>query len=130
MHKLTAQDNSQNKQFKPKIYHSKGRGQTRNLYETHSYDQRNYQNRYRSNSGDQIQVIEDKTTEMDIEEIIEMIIMKEVGVGLEKDNLQITSEGMTEVIVVGLDQIQELVLIDIGLDVINVESTIILQKTV
>ena len=35
-----------------------------------------------------------------MEEIIEIIIMKEVGVGLEKDGLQIMPEGMTEVVVV------------------------------
>ena len=52
MHKLTTQDNRQNKQFKPKIYQGKRRGQTRNFYDGHSYDQRNYQNRCRSNSGD------------------------------------------------------------------------------
>ena len=45
--KLTAQGNSENKQFKPKIYQDKRRGQTRNYY-----DQGNCQNRYRSNSGD------------------------------------------------------------------------------
>ena len=42
---------------------------------------------------------------MDIEEVIEMVIMKEVGVGLEKDSFQIIPEGMTEVVVVGLDQV-------------------------
>ena len=47
MSKLTAQGNNQNKQFKPKIYQGKRRGQTRNYY-----GQGNYQNRYRSNSGD------------------------------------------------------------------------------
>ena len=49
MSKLTGQDNNQNKQFKPKIYQGKRRGQTRNYC-----DQGNYQNRYRSNSGDRI----------------------------------------------------------------------------
>ena len=39
-------------------------------------------------------------------------------------------EGMTVAVVVGLDQVQELVLIEIGLDAISVESTVILQKTV
>ena len=58
-----------------------------------------------------------------------MIIMKEVGVGLKKDSFQIMPEEMTEVVTVGLDQVQELVLIDIGLDVISVERTIILLKT-
>ena len=33
MSKLTAQDDNQVKQFKPKIYHSKRRGQTRNFYD-------------------------------------------------------------------------------------------------
>ena len=45
MSKVTAQSN-QNTQFKPKIYQGKRRGQTRNFY-----DEGNYQNRYRSNSG-------------------------------------------------------------------------------
>ena len=79
---------------------------------------------------DQIKIIEDKITEVDIEEFIETIIMKEVGVGLEKESFQIIQEGMTEVVAVGLDQVQELVLIEIGLDAINVESMIILLKTV
>ena len=47
MSKLTAQGNNQNKQFKPKIYQGKWRGQTINYY-----NQGNYQNRYRSNGGD------------------------------------------------------------------------------
>ena len=51
-----------------------------------------------------------------------MTIMKEVEVGLEKDSFQITSEGTTEIVVVGLDQDQDQVLIEIGLDVINVGS--------
>ena len=67
---------------------------------------------------------------MDTEEIIEKIIMEEVEVGLEKDRFQIISEGMKEVIVMDLDQVQELVLIEIGLGAINVGSMIILQKTV
>ena len=66
---------------------------------------------------------------MDKEESIEVIIMKEVGVGLEKDSFLIMPEEMTEV-VVGLIKVQELGLIEIGLDVINVESMSILQKTV
>ena len=46
--------------------------------------------------------------------------MKEVEVGLEKDRFQIMPEGMTEVVAVHQDQVQELVLIEIGLDIINV----------
>ena len=52
MSKLTAQDKEQIKWFKRKIYQSKRGGQTRNFYNRHNYIQRNFQNRYRSNSGD------------------------------------------------------------------------------
>ena len=52
MSELTAKDDGTNKQFKPKIFQSKRRGQTRNSYDKHDYDQKNYQNRYRSGSGD------------------------------------------------------------------------------
>ena len=45
---------------------------------------------------------------MDTEEIIEMKIMREVGVGLEKYHIQVTLEVMTEVIIqVGQGQDQE-----------------------
>ena len=50
MSKLATKDDGINKQFKPKIYQSKRRGQSRNFYDKHNYDQRNYQNRYRSDS--------------------------------------------------------------------------------
>ena len=56
--------------------------------------------------------------------------MKEVGVDLEKDSFQATLEETTEVVAVDLDQVQELVLIKIGLDVISIESIIILLRTV
>ena len=124
----------------------KGRGQTRNFYYRGNYDQRSYQNRYSSDSGDrrislvveynmdkiigidqgiiksievileeetleeisnQIGIIEDRIIEADTEEIIEMIIMKEVELGLGTDNIQIILEGMIET-TVGLDQVQEL----------------------
>ena len=52
MSKLTAQDNGQNKQFKPKIFQSKWRGHVINFYDKHNYDQRNYQNKYRTDSRD------------------------------------------------------------------------------
>ena len=48
MSKLTAQDNSQNEQFKPKIYQGRQSGQSRNNYP----DCNNYQKRFRSNSRD------------------------------------------------------------------------------
>ena len=49
MSKLTAQDDEQNKQFKPEIFQSKRRGQARNFYDKHD---RNYQNRYRLGGRD------------------------------------------------------------------------------
>ena len=66
---------------------------------------------------------------MDTEEIIEMIIMKEAEVDLGIDNIQIIPEGMTK-LVVGLDQDQELVPIEIELHAINVGNMIILLRTV
>ena len=52
MSKLTTQHYEQNKQFKPKLYQGKRRGQMRNFYDKCNYDQRSYQNRYRSDSRD------------------------------------------------------------------------------
>ena len=52
MSKLTSLKYIQNKQFKPKIYQGKRRGQMINFYDKHNYDQRNYLNRYRSDSRD------------------------------------------------------------------------------
>ena len=75
-------------------------------------------------------IIEVKLLEVDIEGIIEMIILEEVGVDLGADNIQIISEGMIKVVVVGLDQVLEPVLIEIELDAISVGNTIILQRTV
>ena len=68
--------------------------------------------------------------EVDREEFIEMRIMKEVVIGLKKDNIKITIEEMTRVAVVDLDLVQEQVPIEIELDAINVESMITLQSTV
>ena len=42
--KLAARDNRTSRQFKPQIHQSRGKGQNRN------YNQRSYQNRYRSNN--------------------------------------------------------------------------------
>ena len=52
MGKLAARDNETNRPFKPQIYQSKRRGQSRNFYDSHDYDRGNYQNKYRLNSGD------------------------------------------------------------------------------
>ena len=51
MSKLAARDREVNRPFKPQIYQSKRRGQSRNLYDSHNCDRGNYQKRYRSNSG-------------------------------------------------------------------------------
>ena len=52
MSKLTAQDDGQKKQFKTNIFQRKRRGEMKMLCDKHNYDQRNYQNRYRSNTTD------------------------------------------------------------------------------
>ena len=68
---------------------------------------------------------------MDIEDTIGMKIMKEVAGDLEKGHIQVTSEGMTEtVVIVGQGQDQVWVLTEAELGVISVESMIISQKIV
>ena len=52
MEKLTTRDNGINRKFKPQIYQSKIRGQSRIFYDKYNYDRGNHQNRYRSNSRD------------------------------------------------------------------------------
>ena len=74
-------------------------------------------------------IIEVKILEMGTEGNIEMIILEQVGVDLGTDNIQIISEGMTEV-VIGLDQVQEPVLVVIELNAISVGNMIILLSTV
>ena len=59
-----------------------------------------------------------------------MIILEEVEVDLGTDNIQIFSEGMTEVVAVGLDQAQEPVLIEIKLDAISIGNMIFSLRTV
>ena len=54
--KLANRDSRTGRQFKPQIYQNRGRGQNRN------YNQRNYQNRYRSNSCDRGQYRQDRGT--------------------------------------------------------------------
>ena len=69
--------------------------------------------------------------EVDIEETIEMIIMKEVGVDLEKGHIKVISEEMTGVVVIaGPSQDQDQVLIETELGVISVQNMIISQKIV
>ena len=67
---------------------------------------------------------------MDIEGITATIILEEAEVGLETDNIQVILEGMTEVVAVGQDQVQEPVLTETELDASSVGNMIILIKTV
>ena len=104
--KLVAKDSGKARPFKPQIHQNRSRGQNR------GYDQRNYQNRYRSdnrsNSRDRGQFRQDRSRNrfeqhyrrnyresprnygrQTVEEstgttLIEMRIMIEVGIGLEK----------------------------------------------
>ena len=52
MGNLVARDSEVSRPFKPQVYQSKQRGQSRNFYDSHNYDRGNYQNKYRWNSGD------------------------------------------------------------------------------
>ena len=62
----------------------------------------------------------------DKQKIIEMTIMKEVGVGLEKGHIQVILERMTEAIAsVGQGQDQEQVLIETEFGVISIANMII-----
>ena len=65
-----------------------------------------------------------------IEEVfIKIKIMTEIGVGHMKDKME--TEEIAEVqVIVDQDQVQEEVQIEIGLDVLNVGNTIILQRNV
>ena len=67
---------------------------------------------------------------MDIEVTIETMTLEEIEVDLKKDNIPLISEGIIKAVVVDLDQVSEPVLIEIGLEVLNVGSMIILVKTV
>ena len=61
---------------------------------------------------------------MDIEETIEMIDIKEVGVGLEKGHIQVIWEEMTGIVViVGWGQDEEQALMETELGVISVTKS-------
>ena len=142
-------------------------GQTGNFYD-HNYDQRNYQNRYRSHSGDRrisfsgrIQYRQNYLNRPRYNQNYRgdlkrgsfrgnlqsnqnnqgqnyrggyrrdyrKIITKVAEVSLGIYDIQIIPEGMRKV-VVGVDQVQELVPIEKELDAINIENMIILLKIV
>ena len=68
------------------------------------------------------EILEDcRIIEVDIEVTLEMTTLEEVEAGLEKDSIQVVLEEMSKV-VVGPDQVQEWVLIEIEFDVLNVGS--------
>ena len=52
MSKFAARDSELNRPFKPQVYQSRQRGQSRNFYDSHNHDRGNYQNGYTSNNGD------------------------------------------------------------------------------
>ena len=129
-------------------------GQSRNFYDSHNHDRENYQNKYRSDSGDRRfnltgkaevdqemnKIIEEETLETIqghikiledriVEENTEVIINLEKGHFQEK--IAVIIEGMIEVQGrVDQGQDQEQVLIGIELDVISIQSMITLQKIV
>ena len=73
--------------------------------------------------------LEKEILEVDTEGVTEVIIMKEAGVYLGIDGTQMIPEQMIEV-VVGLYPVQEPVPREIELDAINVENVNILPRTV
>ena len=75
-------------------------------------------------------ITEVKILEVDIEGITEMTTLEEVEVGLETNNIQVISTKMTEVVLVGQDNDQGLVLTETELDALNVRDMIILLKAV
>ena len=56
---------------------------------------------------EECKIIEVRILEVDIEVTLEMITLEEVEVGLEKGSIQVVTEEMSKIVVVGLDQIQE-----------------------
>ena len=61
---------------------------------------------------------------MDTKGITDMIVLEEVGVGLGKNSIQVILAGITEVVMVGLDQVQTPVLIETELDALHVGNMI------
>ena len=72
--KLATRDGGTNRQFKPQIHQSTGRGQNRN------YNQRNYQDRYRANNrsiAEKEDNTEKKVVGLDTNKSIEEVILEE-----------------------------------------------------
>ena len=75
-------------------------------------------------------ITEVKILEADTEQTLEMIILEEVEVGLGIDNIQVILAEMTEIVVVGLDQVQEPITIETDLDALHGRNIIISLRTV
>ena len=60
----------------------------------------------------------------------EFYTTEEVTISLGKDNIQVILEEMIEAVALGLDQVKELALTEIGLDVLNVGNIIISLRNV
>ena len=75
-------------------------------------------------------IIDVKMLEVDIEEIIEITTLGNAEIGIEKDSIQIILAEMRKVVVVGVDWVQELVLIYREFNAISVGNMIILLRTV
>ena len=86
--KLAPNNGGTNKQFNPQIYQRKRRGLTRNFYDKHNYDQRNYQN-----GIDQIVEIEKSNlvVEFSMDKIIEVDqgMNKTIGMTLGEEILEV-----------------------------------------
>ena len=105
----------------------RGRTQYGQNYRGREYDQKG--DNFRRGNFRGIQNYRGKNLEVDIKVTLETPTLEEIGVGLEKDSMQVTSGEMREA-VVDQDQVQDQVPIEIGLDALNVGSTIILPNIV
>ena len=78
---------------------------------------------------DNCKITEVRILEVDIEEITETITLEEVEVGLRTDNIQVILTKITEVVVLGQAQIQEVVPIETEVDALSVGNMIICYRT-
>ena len=152
--KLATRDSRTNRQFKPHIHQSRGRGQNRN------YNQRNHQNRNRQNNRpnrrdrgqyrqdrrrprhekilgeiileEMLDIMVDKIVEESIEIAKEMPVMIEAETGLEKGHFSEIMAIIELEVKATVDPGQDPELAQIGIEfiVISVGNMIILQETV
>ena len=65
----------------------------------------NYRNDFRRGNFRETQLMEVSIIELDIQAIIEMTTLEEAEVGLGKDSIKVTLEGMIKAVVVDQDQV-------------------------